>query len=194
MLIYAGGAFEGTNATWGAIVIDPLSGARLCFAGAVPEFVLTAWKDLVGEQLICQIEIYAVLCMHWKVRHLLHKRRLLLFIDNEPCRFVLIKGRSPSDPLFRMSHACACIEASMPCYVWYERIASHSNPADLPSRSRSGEACAKRSLEFVGDIALPSELLAALVDGVPFPKITKPMETFTGSWSHGGKKEDDIDI
>ena len=112
VVIYTDGAFEGTNATWGAIVIDPVTKTRLCFSGAVPEFLLAAWKDLVGEQLICQIEMYAVVCIRWKVRHLLHKRRLLLFIDNEPFRFALIKGRSPSDPLFRMSHACACMEGS----------------------------------------------------------------------------------
>ena len=128
---------------------------------------------MVGEQLICQIQMYAVVCVRWEVRHLLHKRRLLLFTGNEPCRFALIKGRSPWDTLFRMSHACTCIEASMPCYAWYERIASHSNPADLPSRSRSGEACAKWALKFRGDIALPSELLAGLVNGVPVQKNMK---------------------
>ena len=175
VIIYTDGAFGGTNATWGAIVIDPLTGVRLCFAGAVPEFLLTAWKHLVGEQLICQIDMYAVVCVRWKVRYLLYKRRLLLFIDNEPRRISLVKGRSPSDPLFRMSHACACKEASMPCYVWYERIASHSNPADLPSRERAREACDRRCLNFEGGIhSLASGIVNSFGRRCAFP------ETFKG--------------
>ena len=194
VVIYTDGAFEGTNATWGAIVIDPVSKTSLCFAGTVPEFLLAAWKNLVGEQLICQIEMYAVVCVRWKVRHLLHKRRLLLFIDNEPCRFSLIKGRSPSAPLFRMSHACACMEASLPCFVWYERIASYCNPADLPSRARIDEACKRWGLTFGGDIALPAELLTALVDGVPFPRLAKVNGDLECVIKPQGRKEDDTDV
>eukprot|EP00435_Cladocopium_sp_Y103_P055901 s883_g18.t1 len=171
IIVYTDGAFDETNATWGAIVLDPLSGKRLCFSGAVPDFLLGAWRNLIGEQLICQIEMYAVLCVRWKIRDMANRRRLLLFIDNEPCRFALVKGRSPSDPLFRMAHACACIEAVMPCFIWYERIASYCNPADLPSRMRTDEACRRWALENSGDIALPPELLTALADGVSFPRI-----------------------
>lgn len=97
------------------------------------------------------------------------------------------KGRSPSDPLFRMSQACACKEASMPCYVCYERIASHSNPADLPSRERAREACDRWCLNFEGDIALPVELLTALVDDI----LSWNFQRLTAT---GGKKEDDLDV
>lgn len=152
-------------------MVDTLTSTRLCFAGAVPTFLLDAWKTLVGDQLICQIEMFAVLCIRWKMRHLLKGRRLLLFIDNEPCRYALIKGRSVSDPLFRMSHACACMEAAMPCFIWYERVPSYSNPADLPSRQKADEACHLWNLQFAGDIVLPPELMTAIVDGVSFPEV-----------------------
>eukprot|EP00435_Cladocopium_sp_Y103_P018012 s3778_g4.t1 len=171
VIIYTDGAYDDTGATWGAICLDPVTGTRLCFAGVVPEFLLEAWKHLVGDQLICQIEMFAVVCVRWKMRGLLNKRRLILFIDNEPCRFALIKGRSPSDPLFRMSHACACMEAKLPTYVWYERVASFCNPADLPSRRKWREACERWALDFGGDIPLPSELVTALVDGIEYPAL-----------------------
>ena len=141
----------------------------MCFSGSVPDFLCQAWKKLIGEQLICQIELYAVVCIRWKMRFLLHKRRSILFIDNEACRFSLIKGRSPSEPMFRMSHAVACMEALLPSFTWYERIASYCNPADLPSRFRSMEACERWSLCYGGDIALPAEMLSGLVDGLSFP-------------------------
>eukprot|EP00435_Cladocopium_sp_Y103_P032079 s2147_g8.t1 len=173
ILIYTDGAFDGDLADWGAILLDPVTGMRLCFAGKVPCFLLEAWKHLVGEQLICQIEMFAVLCIRWQARHLLHNRRALLFIDNEPCRYCLIKGRSPSDPLFRMAHACSCLEGALPGYLWFERIASFCNPADLPSRRKHLEACQRWSLDFCGDVALPAVLLTSTLDGSPFPQITK---------------------
>ena len=49
VVIYADGAYEGTAATWGAIVLDPVTDTRLCFSGVVPEFLRLAWRNLVGE-------------------------------------------------------------------------------------------------------------------------------------------------
>ena len=190
-LIYTDGAYDADNATWGAIVVDQVTSTRLCFAGTVPDFLLAAWKHLVGDQLICQIEMFAVLCVRWKLRNLLANRRTILFIDNEPCRFALIKGRSSSDPLFRMSHACACVDAAMPCFIWYERVPSYSNPADLPSRRRELEACHRWSLSFAGDIALPPELLASIVDGVPFPELLSDNGDWIWVISQRGKAKDD---
>ena len=171
IIIYTDGAFGEDLADWGAIVLDTATNTRECFAGRVPAFLLEAWRGLVGEQLICQIEMYAVLCIRWHARHLLHGRLAILFIDNEPCRFCLIKGRSPSDPLFRMAHACSCLEGAMPCYLWYERIASYCNPADLPSRRQAEQACRRWNLKLGGDISLPSELYTSIIDGVPFPQL-----------------------
>eukprot|EP00435_Cladocopium_sp_Y103_P018632 s3736_g4.t1 len=170
VIIYTDGAYDGDLADWGAILLDPLTGARLCYSGRVPSFLLQAWSHLVGDQLICQIEMFAVLCIRWEARHLTHGRRVILFIDNEPCRYCLIKGRSPSDPLFRMAHACSCMEGAMPCYPWFERVASYCNPADLPSRRKSKEACDKWNLVYRGDANLPSELLTSILDGTPYPQ------------------------
>ena len=171
ILVYTDGAYESGKGTWGAIILDPVSGLRLCFEGVVPSYLLAAWSSQVGEQLICQIEMFAFLCVRWHLRDLLHGRRVIAFIDNEPCRFALIKGRSASEPLFRMVHACSCIEAVMPCFPWIERVASKSNPSDLPSRGDSKVACSSFHLFFSGDICLPPELYATIVDGAPFPKL-----------------------
>ena len=52
-----------------------------------------------------------------------------------------------------------------------ESLLLYSNPADLPSRRKQMEACERWSLEYKGDIALPAELLASIVDGIAFPKL-----------------------
>ena len=59
----------------------------------------------------------------------------------------------------------------MPCYLWYERVASCCNPADLPSRRKVAEACTSWNLDFGGHIIFPGELLTTVVDGEPFPKL-----------------------
>ena len=127
MIIYTDGAFGedlADYADWGAILFDPVTHTRACYAGKVPNFLAGCLAQSDRRFFFCQIEMYAVLCVRWRMRHLLHGRRAVLFIDNEPCRYCLFKGRSPSDPLFRMAHACSCLEGAMPCYLWYERIAS----------------------------------------------------------------------
>jgi hypothetical protein len=86
------------------------------------------------------------------------------------------------------------MEASLPCFVWYERIASYCNPADLPSRARIDEACKRWGLTFGGDIALPAELLTALVDGVPFPRLAKVNGDLECVIKPQGRKEDDTDV
>ena len=190
-VIYTDGALDSERAIWGAIVVDTLTSTRLCFAGAVPTLLLDDWETLVGDQLICQIERFAVLCIRWRMRHLLKGQRLISFIDNEPCRYALIKGRSASDPLFRTSHARAYMGAAMPCFSWYERIPSYSNPADLPSRQKAPEACHLWNLQIAGDIVLPPELLTAIVDGVSFPEVAWVESDLTWVISQRGKAKDD---
>ena len=114
-----------------------------------------------------------------------------MFIDNEAARFSLIKGRSPSDPMFRMAHACSCMDAVMPSYSWYERVASFCNPADLPSRDKAEEACLMWNLQFAGDIALPAQLLVALLDGGPFPKAAFQNGDLEWVISERGRSKDD---
>ena len=111
-----------------------------------------------------------MVCLRWKARHIFHKRGGLFFLHNDACRFALIKGRSASDPMFRMAHACACLYALILSFTWVERVCSYSNSSDLPSRGQHEETCHRWNLQFAGDIAPPAELVATLVDGAPFPK------------------------
>ena len=80
-VIYTDGAFGDGLLDWSAIVIDPLRDCRRCFAGRVPDLLWEAWHRLLGEQRVCQIEMYAVLCVRWHLLPWPHKRRALLFIE-----------------------------------------------------------------------------------------------------------------
>ena len=60
--------------------------------------------------------------------------RLLVFIDNEASLGALIAGKSTSPITRAIVELAADWECSSCPGVWYERVASHSNPADAPSR------------------------------------------------------------
>ena len=81
--------------------------------------------------------------------------------------------------------------AAIPCFIWYERIPSYSNSADLPLRQKAPEACHLWNLQFAGDIVLPPELLTAIVDGVSFPEVARVESDLTWVISQRGKAKDD---
>ena len=84
------------------------------------------------------------------------------------------------------------MDALMPTYTWYERVASYGNPADLPSREKAAEACAKWNLQFAGDIAPPAPLLATLLDGGPFPKAAHHNGDLVWVMDERGRSKDDM--
>lgn len=90
------GSYESRVGGLGACVFDLASGERLVFESEVPKRLLDLWADVVGEQLICQIELFVMVLVRWELKDLLAFRRVLLFVDNEAARGAVIKGRSPS--------------------------------------------------------------------------------------------------
>ena len=130
VIIYTDGAWlpdrSVDGATWGGVLLDDLGGHRIIHNGTVPSQMVTAWQAIAGEQIICQIEMYAALLARFRYRDLLLNRPCIFFIDNEAARIALLKGASPSISLFRMTHAVSVLDAAKPCGVWYERVPSFS--------------------------------------------------------------------
>ena len=62
------------------------------------------------------------------------RSRLLAFIDNKASLGALIAGKSTSSITRAIVELAADWECSSCPGVWYERVASHPNPADAPSR------------------------------------------------------------
>ena len=77
------------------MLIDESTGSNLVVQDEVHESLLTLWKEIVGEQLICQIELLAMVLVRWQWMRELHNRRVLLFVDNNSAR----GGPSKADPL-----------------------------------------------------------------------------------------------
>ncbi len=58
-----------------------------------------------------------------------------MFVDNEAARGALIKGSTSSAASAGLVGEFWDVVARLGAHVWVERVASHSNPADAPSRN-----------------------------------------------------------
>ena len=132
--IWTDGSWEGGVGGLGAVFYDAASGRGRVFQGCAPQLALETWRGDVGDHLICQIELFAVLGVRMHLRQELRQRRVIFWIDNESARLCLVRGYSKSRSMDCLMRAYAQLEDKEPCFAWYARVPSHSNIADAPSR------------------------------------------------------------
>ena len=140
VLIFTDGAWENQTAGIGAAVVDLATNQRWVIAGRVPQVLLDRWQNLVGDQLICQVELYVMVAVRWMFRDLLKERRSLWWVDNDATRFAIIKGLSSSPTMRILVREFYAFEIDSPSFTWVERVPSFSNVADGPSRGKPQEA------------------------------------------------------
>ncbi len=143
--IFTDAAFESSEATWGIVALDPVSNTRHVCGGKVPCNLVEGWQRLGGQQIITQAEAFAVLLARRAYAKLLYGRRSLFFVDNEGARYAFIKGLSPSLPLLKVVQLFFLAGEHDKSLTWLERVPSHSNIDDLPSRGES-----RKAAEIVG--------------------------------------------
>eukprot|EP00439_Symbiodinium_sp_Y106_P026673 s8486_g3.t1 len=148
--IFTDGAWEGGRAGIGAVVFDTSSSQSWAMAGTVPRELVLKWEEEVGTQIICQIELYAMVCLRWYLGCALDGRRVLWWVDNESARYGLIKGISDSMTMCDLIQAFAIEDSRAPSYSWYERVPSFSNIADGPSRGSQAYPVYKDLLARLG--------------------------------------------
>jgi len=85
--------------------------------------------------------MFAILTVRYKYADRLFNRVGISWIDNESAKYACIKGTSDSFSMQVLARIMQQLENESPSAMWYERVASHSNPADMPSRSKLTEAC-----------------------------------------------------
>ena len=116
-----------------------------------------------GEQIISQIEMFALICVRYRYATRLHDRVGISWIDNEAAKYACIKGTSLSHSMLVMCRILQQIEAERPASVWYERVSSHSNPGDLPSRNQVKRASQLFSANAENKWVPPTNLVEAIV-------------------------------
>ena len=163
LLVFKDASWDGSVARWGFVVTDPLDDTRLVFGGQIPDVLVQHWLRQVGQQIICEAEIFAAVLARWYLNTKYTNRRCIFWIDNDAARLALIKSVSTSVPMLCMAQSFHAFSETDNIQCWFERVASESNIADLPSRQQSAEA-AKLIKGAVADLAIPDSLVNALLD------------------------------
>ena len=162
-LVFTDGSWESGVGGLGAVLLDESTGSRVVIQDEVHGSLLSLWKGTVGEQLICQIELLAMVLVRWQWKHELHNRRILLFVDNNSARGGTVKGRSNSPSMDDLVKAFYSIEVHLPSFWWIERVPSKSNPADEPSRLAGKEASVKWGANFTQGFQCQQQVAGWLV-------------------------------
>ena len=158
LLIFTDAAFEKGNATIGAVVIDTMGGSPAVYGGSLPQSVISSWQRYDDEQIICQAELAATVCIRYQARARLAGRKCIYFVDNESARYALIKAVSGVPSMQALSSLFHSWDSDHPHYAWIERVPSASNPADLPSRGKAKECADLLNGHYAGDLLLPPGL------------------------------------
>ena len=105
--MFTDGSLESDVAGLGAVLLDESKGNRLVVQDRVQDGFPDLRRDLVGDQLICQKELFAMVPIKWEWQLELSNRRVLLFVDNNSARSGVVQGQSDSptmdDPIKKPS-------------------------------------------------------------------------------------------
>ena len=163
VLIFTDASWETNVGGIGAVVIDTISNRVVIYSGQVVDSLRDVWLKQVGEHFICQLELYAMVCIRWSLRSLLHDRRAIWWVDNEAARFAIIKGQSGSDVMNHLVRVYFKVDGGFPSYGWVERVPSFSNPADAPSRFEPEAVKGLFDGAEILEFQQPSDLLSNLM-------------------------------
>ena len=163
-LIFTDGAWESDRATAGAVVYDPDSEQTSVFEVIVPSDLVKLWQQDVGDQLICQIEMFAYVTVRYKLAGRLLNKVGLAWIDNDAARYAILKGNSDSFSLRALCRVNQQIELEAPSSIWYERVSSFSNPSDGPSRKMVSQTASLLGANECDAWVTPDHLVQAVLD------------------------------
>ena len=163
VLIFTDGCWEPEFAGIGAILVDMATGQKMVCSGVVPDALVRKWKQLVGDHIICQIELYVMVLLRWQFRSWLLNRRSIWWVDNDAARYCTIKGLSPSPSMRFLVREFYALDSESPTYSWIERVPSSSNLSDGPSRHDCSEALQILGVDHVTPFEHPDELVDKLL-------------------------------
>ena len=101
-------------------------------AGVVGPEIIDSFK--VRIQQIQPLEGLALLAAIWSNRDRLRGRTILIFVDNLPMVYCVVKGCAAHVDVCSIAGATQALLAQLKCRWWIEWVASDDNPADRPSR------------------------------------------------------------
>ena len=132
--VFTDGAFEAGVASIGGVICDGFCTPLQWFGCDVPVSVSGSWLQAGCEHPIIQAELLAAAVAVRLWDSFLQKSNVCLWVDNEVVRFGVINAFiRPESAMLILEHFLRA-EVESEVGVWVCRVASHSNPADGPSR------------------------------------------------------------
>ena len=138
-LVFTDGAFEPSpsgrpRGSFGGILLDRTSGSYLFFRGVVSDFHLDHLLGLTAKTAIFELEVLPVLFAKILWANLLDGSSGIFFVDNDAAKAALINSYSSNLTVSKLLSTISGLDTSTGTLSWYERVPTHSNPADTPSR------------------------------------------------------------
>lgn len=143
VIVFTDGACEpgpngGLQVTVGGLLISP-GRRREFFALDVEESRWRQWAGDIARQVIGQAEVYPTLVARYTWEAELKDKSVVYFVDNDSARQALIRRVSSVEATASLLWDIADFDIRLQSCPWYERVASASNPGDLPSRRKRDE-------------------------------------------------------
>ena len=107
----------------------------------MPKELTAKWVREVGSQIICEVELFALLAVRSHLQNMLRGRKTIYWIDNDSARATVIQGSSKSAAMFSLALILAEVDNTSPTLAWMERVPSFSNVADWPSKLLGSSFC-----------------------------------------------------
>ena len=137
-LVFTDGAFEPSpsgrpRGSFGGVLLDRASSSFLFFRGVVSDFHLSR---VLGDSktAIFELEILPILLAKIIWAGYLDGHSGIYFIDNDSAKAALINSYASNHFASKILTSISGLDASSGTLSWYERVPTHSNPADAPSR------------------------------------------------------------
>ena len=138
LFIYTDASFDSEDKRGGVggVLFDASGCVSNWFGGEVES---TTYELLMSEDqkhAIGEMETFAVLIAFNLWSKLVTSKHLVLFLDNEGCRHLILRGFSGNKNISKLVHEIAKEEEKASCFPWYARVPSEANIADSSSRNK----------------------------------------------------------
>lgn len=137
MHLYCDASYEPDGdlpAGFGCVLVNPASGERCFISEFLNRQMVASWNVAKSKRPIYEFELIAVLIGLKTFMSYLQYKAVVVFSDNEGALGSLISCKS-ENPFGQKLVGLICdMEESSCSFLWYERVNTASNIADLPSR------------------------------------------------------------
>jgi len=148
LIIYTDAAEEQTM-TCGFAITSKHMDNILVGGFQVPTWATNHWEQRSKQIAMAELIVAPIVALAPELRHILHGRDVIWFIDNTAALSALVRATSAKRDMAKLACLCSTAIASLQARVYWEWVRSKANVADLPSRGIFPEELAGKKCDKV---------------------------------------------